>query len=338
MPYKFILTTLILLTAASLVYAAGDSTTNTRPKNNLPESHLPENRPDATANSASAPTEQEIIIDSIQALFSVLASANKRISHRSLLTYEANDLITTYKLLHSIEGDIAKQQLMFMDGPKRQVIRNQDLSTCTQGQTRWGLWPTAIPSSSLSAYKLKTRAIERIANREAVVFDVLPKDEFRYGYRYSVDKQTGLILKAVTYYKNTIIERLQTVNIDFLQESEELLEDTDYSWRVPEIDACYSKQFTPAWQVTWLPKGFVPVGNRITAQGEQVLVYADGLASVSVFIVNNEEGKLIKATARHGATVVVVSPVASQSGRSIAVVGEIPTATARRIAVSVKPL
>jgi len=287
----------------------------------------------------SAPSsEQEIIIDSIQALFSVLSTANKNISHQSLLTYEANGFITTYKLLHLIEGNAVKQKLMFMDGPKRQVIRNQNLSTCSQGATRWGLWPTTISSSSLSAYEIKTISLERIANREAAVFDIIPKDEFRYGYRYSVDKQTGLVLKAVTYYKDVIVERLQTVSIEFIDAGETLIEGSNYSWRVPEVDPCYSKQFTPAWKVNWLPEGFESVGNRITTQGEQVLIFADGLVSVSVFIVNSESGSLSKATARHGATVAVVTPVTSQPGRSIAVVGEVPTATARKIAVSVKSL
>lgn len=289
-------------------------------------------------NELVEPPEEEIIIDSIQALFSVLSTANKKISHQSLLTYEANGFITTYKLSHSVRDNMVKQQLMFMDGPKRQVVRNQNVSTCSEGATRWGLWPTAISASSLSAYTLKTLAIERIANREAIVFEIIPKDEYRYGYRYSVDKQTGLVLKSVTYYKDVIVERLQTVSIDFIEKDEELGDGINYSWRVPEVDPCYSKQFTPAWSVRWLPEGFESVGNRITAQGEQVLIFADGLVSVSVFVVNSESENLSKATARHGATVVVVTPVATQPGRSIAVVGEVPTATARKIAVSVKPL
>lgn len=280
--------------------------------------------------------QQEIIIDSIQALFSVLSTANKNISHQSMLTYEANGFITTYKLLHVVQNNVVKQQLMFMDGPKREVIRKQNLSACSQGATRWGLWPTTIASSSLSSYQLKTVAVERIANREAITFDIIPKDEFRYGYRYSVDKLTGLVLKAVTYYKDRIIERMQTVSIDFIEADKALAEGSNYSWRVPEVGPCYSKQFTSAWTVNWLPDGFESVGNRVTAQGEQVLIFADGLVSVSVFIVNSHSGNLSKAAARYGATVVVIMPVASQLGRSIAVVGEVPTATARKIAVSVK--
>ncbi len=290
-------------------------------------------------SSVDKSSSSEIIVDSIQALFAVLSTANKNISYHSLLTYEANGFITTYQLLHRIKDNSVSEQLVFMNGPRRQVVRRQNLSACLQGATRWGLWPTVISSSSLTAYQLKAQSIERIANRDAVVFDILPKDEFRYGYRYSVDKKTGLVLKAVTYHKNVIIERLQTVSIDFLAEGgEDINQDLDYSWRVPEVDPCYSKQFTPAWKVKWLPEGFESVGNRVTAQGEQALIFADGLVSVSVFIVNSNTVSLPKATARHGATVAVIAPIASLPGRSVAVVGEVPTATARKIAVSVKPL
>ncbi len=295
---------------------------------------------DKSSPGEISPPSEEVVISSLQDLFSVLSAANKYFNYQSLLTYEANGFITTYKLKHKVENNTVNQQLIFMDGPRRQVIREQGLSGCNQGATRWGLWPTILPSTSLSAYTLKTKGLERVANRQAIVFDILPKDNLRYGYRYSVDKETGLLLKVVTYYKTTIIERLQTVSIEFpdgLNEPD-TSEDLDYSWRVQEVEPCHTEQFQPAWQVKWLPDGFVSVGNRITAQGEQVLMFADGLVSISVFVVNHQPDDLTKATARHGATVVVVTPASLQVGRSIAVVGEVPTATARRIAVSVQPL
>jgi sigma-E factor negative regulatory protein RseB len=280
----------------------------------------------------------ELIVDSLSSLFQVLSLANKSISYSSLLTYEANGYITTFKLRHQIHDDIAYEQLMFLDGPQRMVMRQQGLSNCTKGPTRWGLWPTAIAESALSTYSLKAQGFERIANRKAIIFDVLPKDDLRYGYRYSVDTETGLVLKVITYYKTTIIERLQVVSLELLPPDDRVVIDnySDYLWRVPETEPCTTEQFQVAWKVDWLPEGFVAVGNRLTAQGEQVLMFADGLVSLSVFIVNDHLDYVDKTTARHGATVVVISPIATGVGRSVAVVGEVPTATARRIAVSVK--
>jgi sigma-E factor negative regulatory protein RseB len=291
-------------------------------------------------DSKKGSTSDQIIIDSLTSLFRVISTANKVVNYHSLMTYEANGFITTYRLLHKVKDNVAEEQLIFMDGPRRQVIRKQKLNACLSGDTRWGLWPTVLSESLLSAYTLSVKRVERIADRESIVFEILPKDTLRFAYEYSIDKETGLLLRIVTYYKKVIVERLQTVAIEFAS-PESQLEFTgasDYLWRVPEAEPCYTEQFEPAWKADWLPEGFISVGNRITAQGEQVLIFADGLVSISVFIITRNPKSLQRATARHGATVVVITPESSKSNKSIAVVGEIPTATAIRIADFVKPI
>lgn len=280
------------------------------------------------------------IIDSLTSLFKVISTANKNSNYQSLMTYEANGFITTYRLLHKVEGNVVHEQLIFMDGPRRQVIRQQKLNACLNGDTRWGLWPTVLSEQLLSAYTLNAQREERIADREVIVFRILPKDTLRYAYEYSVDKETGLLLRIVTYHKKIIIERLQTVAIELISPTSQLefTDASDYLWRVPEAEPCYVEQFKPAWRADWLPEGFISVGNRVTAEGEQVLIFADGLVSISVFILTRVAKNLQRATARHGATVVVIAPRSSKSNKSIAVVGEIPPATAIRIAAFIKPI
>jgi sigma-E factor negative regulatory protein RseB len=297
-------------------------------------------RPVSAKDSEITSISEEIVIDSLTNLFKVISTANKIVNYHSLMTYEANGFITTYRLLHKVKDNVVQEQLIFMDGPRRQVIRKQKLNACSDGETRWGLWPTVLSESSLSAYTLKAQRVERIADREAIVFEILPTDSLRYAYSYSIDKETGLLLRLVTYHNKTIIERLQTVAIEFASPDSalEFTGASDYLWRVPEAEPCYTEQFEPAWRADWLPEGFVSVGNRITAKGEQVLMFADGLVSISVFIIKPNANNLPRATARHGSTVVVITPESSKSNKSIAVVGEIPTTTARRIAVSIKPI
>lgn len=290
--------------------------------------------------SKTTPLKEKLIIDSLASFFKVISTANKIVNYRSLMTYEANGFITTYRLLHKVKDNIVDEQLIFMDGPRRQVVRRQNLRACLNGATRWGLWPTILSESSLKAYTLEVQRVERIAGREAIVFTISPKDSLRYGYEYSIDKETGLLLRVVTYHNKIILERLQTVAIEFSNPDAivELANTSDYVWRVPEAEPCHTEQFEPAWRAGWLPEGFVSVGNRITAQGEQVLMFADGLVSISVFIIKQGAGDLPIARARHGATVVVITPESPRSTKSIAVVGEIPTVTAQRIAVSIKPI
>lgn len=281
-------------------------------------------------------------ISSINDLFNVIAFANRQHEFDSLLTYEANGHIYSFELSQMHEGDRVFQELVFMNGPNRRIIRQQGLSLCEQGGTRWGLWPEISETVDVAEfnklYQLKRRKTERIANRDTVVYELYPKDEFRHGYLYNIDSQTGLVLKYITTYKGKIIERLQVGSFR-LKEVDEIDEGRErhsklYALRVPEIDPCYSEHFKTQWNVNWLPKGFSHVGNRVTAQGEHVLMFSDGLASVSIFITDERLKHLAKVTARHGAMVVVVAP-ADNAKYYVAVVGEVPDITARRIAVSV---
>jgi sigma-E factor negative regulatory protein RseB len=344
----YLLLVIVLLFIAVPIFSAEElSSTSLKapPLNNINQPFVDEIlvddiRPVSAKDSEITSISEEIVIDSLTNLFKVISTANKIVNYHSLMTYEANGFITTYRLLHKVKDNVVQEQLIFMDGPRRQVIRKQKLNACSDGETRWGLWPTVLSESSLSAYTLKAQRVERIADREAIVFEILPTDSLRYAYSYSIDKETGLLLRLVTYHNKTIIERLQTVAIEFASPDSalEFTGASDYLWRVPEAEPCYTEQFEPAWRADWLPEGFVSVGNRITAKGEQVLMFADGLVSISVFIIKPNTNNLLRATARHGATVVVITPESSKSNKSIAVVGEIPTTTARRIAVSIKPI
>ncbi len=337
---KHLLLTLILLFIA--VNSYGEQTALVEKKHLSNDSARPLIKP---VNESTLTTQSKlnssipVAIDSLASLFKVMAEANRSIDFHSLMTYEANGFITTYRLAHNIKDNVVEEQLIFMDGPRRQVVRRQKLNACLNGETRWGLWPTNPSDNTLTAYTLKSSKSERIADREAIVFEILPKDNLRYAYQYSIDKETGLLLRAVTYHDSVIIERLQTVAIDLLYADTalDITDEPDYLWRVPEAEPCHTQQFEPAWKVSWLPEGFVSGGNRITTQGEQVLMFTDGLVSISVFIIGRSNNKLKKATAQHGATVVVISSEPS-SDKSIAIVGEVPIETARRIAVSVKPI
>lgn len=322
---------LLLLALASVNLSAEDEiASSAESKSSVNADNLPATKDD----------EATLVIRSLPDLMILLNRANQTFSYRSLFTYEANGYITTYRLHHRIKDKKIYQQLFFLDGPPREVIRQQSLSSCQLGDAPIGVWSIAQPGASLSSYDFKVKGVERVAGRTAIIFDITPKDDYRYGYRYSVDKSTGLILKMITYDEEKIIERLQTVSLELVSEEEFLQEKAtaSYIWRVPEVEPCQTEQYQAGWKVDWLPKNFELVGTRLTAQGEQVLMYADGLVLLSVFITNSVSSPLNKITARHGATVMVVAPIVSKSDRSIAVVGEVPVITARRIARSVKSI
>lgn len=81
-----------------------------------------------------------------------------------------------------------------------------------------------------------------------------------------------------------------------------------------------------------MPPGFAFAGERRVQQKIDMLMYTDGLASFSVFI-EPTDGAIPEGVAQRGATLAVMNALNYQ-GKSyrITVVGEIPVATAQKIA------
>ena len=293
-----------------------------------------------TDTVTSSPEYKEITVEN---LLNDVVNANRYYSYSGLLTYEANGSLSTLRLDQHLDkkGEFNRvyQKLSFLNGESRRVLREQKLNYCVGGNTRWGLWPSVFNREELQrSYNISFQGQSRVANRGTLVIYFEPKDEFRYGYRFDIDQQTGLVLRSAILDGSNIIERTQFVSLELGGKQKASFDEEEYSvsWRVPEVEPCHTEQFESVWYVEWLPEGFASAGNRITAQGEHVLMFTDGLASVSVFISSNQLEELPKMTARRGATIVVMSPLAFGTSKTVAVVGEVPTVTARRMAVSVK--
>lgn len=295
----------------------------------------------------------------IENLLNDVVNANRYFSYSGLLTYEANGSLSTLSLDQRIDisGEFTRvyQTLSFLNGESRRVLREQELNYCVGGNTRWGLWPSVFNQEAFKrSYDVQFEGESRVAGRKALSIYFSPKDDDRYAHRFDIDQQTGLILRSAVIENANIVERMQFVSLTlrqpFVPESNTAIEappvdqetasqaSSEYaiSWRVPEVEPCHTEQFHSSWVVEWLPEGFTSAGNRITAQGEQVLMFTDGLVSVSVFITSAQYQHLPKVTARRGATVAVLSPLSFSREKLVAVVGEIPTTAARRMAVSVK--
>ena len=337
---KFILILSIFPTLT--VFAQLDENTLGRAQNTEKESDAGVNHAHRSTNEEPVAQNAKPAVSKVEQLLNQVAIANRYHSYEGLLTYEANGSLSTLRLYHYVDhdeyGNQVFERLEFLDGVDRHVVRQQPLASCLEGQTRWGLWPVNFNIIELKKhYDISLEGTERIASRETVTINFVPRDAFRYGYRFNVDRVTGLVLRSMIFEKETIVERTQFVSLQVLQGGMPEFKSTQSSsWRVPAVEPCHTEQFSSAWTVSWLPDGFVPAGNRITAKGEQVLIFTDGLVSISVFITAQPIRELPKITARRGATIAVISSVQGNNPASVAVVGEVPAITARRIAVSVK--
>ena len=97
------------------------------------------------------------------------------------------------------------------------------------------------------------------------------------------------------------------------------------------------------WQADWLPQGFTLSSSHTRrTMGEDKLVntlmFSDGLAAFSVFIEDMPPAGAADMVSRNGATVAVTHLTEGPNAgpHLITLVGELPTATAERIAQSIR--
>jgi sigma-E factor negative regulatory protein RseB len=202
-----------------------------------------------------------------------------------------------------------------------------------------------------SYYSLSFYGEGRVADRSAVRLAVTPLDEDRFGYRLWLDKETRLLLKSElidaegrpleTFQFSTVAigEAVDPASLEPTKGSEsQVLHQLSLDTQ-PSIDLGKPTR----WMVDWLPVGFAMAGSTVRTTMSQrksinTMMFSDGLAAFSVFIEDMPPAGAASMVSQNGATVAVTHLTESdQEGpHLVTLVGEIPTATAQRIAQSIR--
>ena len=145
-------------------------------------------------------------------------------------------------------------------------------------------------------YTLSLSGEDRVANHDTQIVLVKPKDNFRYGFKYWLDKDTGMMLRCdVINSKKKVLEHMMFTEIQHLDSPPVA------AFKRTKIPQGYTiikqNENQPLkagnqWFARQLPKGFMLTKNilkpmRKKQASVQQLVFSDGLASVSVFIDQN---------------------------------------------------
>ena len=145
-------------------------------------------------------------------------------------------------------------------------------------------------------YELSLQGQDRVANRDTQIIQVKPKDGFRYGFKYWLDKDTGLMLRCdVINQRKKVLEHMMFTEFEYMQSPPAMaFKQTAIpkTFKVIRQNESDSKKADNSWSVNQLPKGFMLTKNIIKPMRKkqnsvQQLVFSDGLASVSVFIDQN---------------------------------------------------
>lgn len=288
-------------------------------------------------------------MESAQDLMERMAKASRELNYTGVFTYEHRGNLASSKLIHEVRDGKTYERLLHMDGMQRDVVNRSDNLDCLRtGDMLLRGHAYKINDENYSRlqdfYEFHIKGDGRIANRHVSMVHVLPKDKYRYGYVLAIDKQSGLMLQSVLMsHAGKPLERFQFVDISIggaLSEMDSQMQGSE----IDHIDQADCLQLNrkmlssqSMWQLNWLPSGFVLASYQSPdANGQESMMFTDGLAVFSVFIDSVKGEALPSVDAKLGATVAVLTKADINGHQyAICVVGEIPRGTANQVASAI---
>ncbi|GMQ47695.1 sigma-E factor regulatory protein RseB [Vibrio sp. 10N] len=298
------------------------------------------------ANSAFAEEQS-----SVEALLHQMNDASQQLNYELSYILIKKNSIEPLLYRHARHEDQQLAHLVYLSGPVREVIRRGnevsyiepgvDPFTIESGKMVAPLMPLLNSDvTKLSQYYDYVRVGRaREAGAAAQVFRVVPKDGLRYSYVLWVDEKSKLPLRADLLDRDgEILEQYRVISYTINDHIATMLSSLD-EVQLPAVLSLPKGNIEQTfWQVGWVPSGFNPKDlNRYRMIATEDVVesqmYTDGLFSFSVYVSdrdsNSMKGQLIRQGRRTVHSIVT-------GDKQISVVGDIPPATAQRIAQSVK--
>lgn len=287
-------------------------------------------------------------------LLGLMASAVREDNYQGEFTYEYSGNVNAYQITHAVIDGIEREKIYPLNGTKTEIVRSGRSLNCGTigGKLLSGLKITSSDGLEFSLeknYHFVLREKDRIADRDAWVMQLVPRDEHRLGVSVAIDSSSYLPLRYLVFNsEKKLVERLQFVSLKNnvpLTYSDFAIDKAALNIITPS-SLCVKDSYTPAghspWKPAWLPRGFLHTGYSYSEEDGYMETYTDGLGAFSVFVkpaevTSNQGNRLEQGVAQKGASVAILNIVPIDSvPLQVSVVGEIPRATAQKIALSLR--
>lgn len=269
------------------------------------------------------------------------------VSYQGSFVYERKGVFSTHQVWHRGGQDGSYQErFLRLNGTPFEVLREDGRLRCMTRLHDAG--PVVSNQSALplrqfdverirKGYRIELLGESRVADRVAAAVLFAPRDVHRYPLEVHFDMDTGVVLKSLLLNEQgELLERFQFVHFEPGEVERIHLEPQHCQNMEPAAES--AAEPAVGWQEGWLPEGYDPVGNGqlYGPDGLSSHLYSDGLSYFSIFI---EPVDGVGPEIEHrqmGPTAVISRPLNGDDGlRMVTVLGEIPAATAQRIALSV---
>lgn len=289
--------------------------------------------------------------DSAQDWLERMSRAAQHINYQGYVVFGKHKQWQTMSIAHGVIDGVVHEKIVYLNGPQREFIRHGTQVMCLEQNAptkHWSRPKGGLPESLLNIdktpwsqshlYRAQLESQERVAGRMTQVVYLTPSDEYRYGHRFWLDKDSGLLLRSEMLDQNAALERYQfvSVNIDIIPRPD-LFKPSMVDTRAEQHTHAKQTAQTKHMYVPlkhWLPSGFNEVRTVSLPNGMKTL-FSDGLASLTVFM--EEASNVLPAMdERMGSTSVSVRYLTNDNHTyRLTVVGEVTTAATRKIAMSI---
>ena len=235
-----------------------------------------------------------------------IAAAPRQYNYIGTFVYSSGNHIETSRIIHLVDDAGEHEKSEVLDGAPREVIRNNDEMRCylpeqktVVTEKRWlkKVFPALLPqplSNLDDSYIVKKGGQERVSDYTCQVIELQPRDDKRYGHKWWVDLQTGLLLKAAVMDKDQVVEQFVFTQLKIGGEIDKELLKSKYSakaagWSTTNLISSTVGSGKLGWQVKDSPLGFkkvIEMKRNLSGKSMPVshIALSDGIAAVSVFI------------------------------------------------------
>lgn len=317
----------------------------------------------AVSSLSSAGWTQPVppVVNEAQQWLERMMEATQALNYEGTFIYVQGPHVEAMRIVHSNGPAGERQRLFSLNGPPREVVVANNNVVCLLPKQQATFanhdsprapFPLSLPREIgrlEGHYQFEILGEDRIAGLEARVIAIKPRDAWRFGYRLWLDQRNAMVLRsALLDDRGHPIEQLMFTD---LQVKPQIDEAAFQSPALPEdaSSANRSPADTPppagepvqasAWRVEQLPPGFVKVLHNRFAESTgrhptEHLVFADGLATISVFLEKLDSAPaLLQGASQLGSMNAFGKAI---DDYQVLVVGEVPAATVQHIATMIQ--
>lgn len=280
--------------------------------------------------------------------------ASRQSVYTGTFVVSAGANMASARIWHVCDGTQQLERVEPLSGTTRTIFRRNDQVITFFPQSRvaiaevresLGLFPGLLKSSDSAigdSYRLKALGTERIVGFDADIFQLVPTDRMRYGYRVWSEKKTGLIIQLQTLdldgkvLEQAAFSELQldaAVNVGKLAKT-----GSTQGYRVLRPDLQKTTADAQGWVLQKAVDGFkstacfqrpvAPASERQGGSGHSTMqwVFSDGVATVSLFVETYDSQRHVREglTDLGGATHTHARRIQDWW---VTVVGEVPAST-----------